>query len=84
MTILMGKRTRPYLNLTIYDETKFSSCNTSYNNNTMHAVNSYCFLSHKKLFQAGNVNVNARQDLLYFSIIMRGILKTYQDITYGR
>ena len=34
-------------------------------------------LSHKKLFQAGNINVDVRPDLLYFSI-WRVYLKKYQ------
>ena len=77
MTILVGQRTGPYLNPTIYDETKFSSCNIPYNNNIMHHVTSYYFPSHKKLFPAGYFNVNVKPDLLYFSIW--GIYsKTYQ------
>ena len=68
MTILVGRRTIPYLNLTIFDETKVSSCHIPYTNNILYPVSSYCFLSHKKFFQAGNFNVNIRPDLLYFSI----------------
>ena len=60
--------TSPDLNLTIDDETKFSSCHTPYTNNVLQPVSSSYFLSHKKLFQAGNVNVNVRPNLLYFSI----------------
>ena len=60
--------TRPDLNLTIYDETKYSSCHIQYSNNILHPVSSYYFQSHKKLCQAGNFNVNVRPDLLYFSI----------------
>ena len=63
-----GQRTRPDHNLTIYDETKFSSCHTPYINSFLHPASSYYFLSHKKLFQTGNFNVNVRPDLLYFSI----------------
>ena len=58
MTILVGQRTSPDLNLTIYDETKFSSCHTPYTYNILHLVSFYYYLSHKKLFQAGNFNVN--------------------------
>ena len=77
MRILVGQRTRPDHNLTIYDETKFSRCHTSYINSILHPACSYYFLSHKKLFQAGNFNVNVRPDLLYFSIW--GVYsKTYQ------
>ena len=79
MRIIVGHRTRPYHNLTIYDETKFSSCHTLYTyiNSILHLASSYYFLSHKKLFQAGNFNVNVRPDLLYFSIW--GVYsKTYQ------
>ena len=68
MTILVGQCTRPDLILTIYDETKFSSCHSPYTNNILNPVSSNYFLSHKKLFQAGNFNVNVRPDLLYFSI----------------
>ena len=68
MTILEGQCTRTDFNLTIYDETKFSSCHIPYTNNILHPVSSYYFLSHKKLFQAGNFNVNVRADMLYFSI----------------
>ena len=64
--------------LTNYDEAKFSSCHIPFTTNILHHVSSYYFLSHKKLFQAGNFNVNVRQDLLYFSIW--GIYsKTYQN-----
>ena len=77
MRILVGHRTRPDHNMTIYDETKFSSCPTPYINSILHPASSYYFLSHKKLFQAGNFNVNLRPDLLYFSIW--GVYsKTYQ------
>ena len=77
MRILVGQRTRPDHNLTIYDETKFSSCHTPYINSILHPASSYYFLSHKKLFQAGNFNVNVRPYLLYFSIW--GVYsKTYQ------
>ena len=77
MRILVGQRTIPDLNLTIHDETKFSSCHIPYINSTLHPASSYRFLSHKKLFQAGNFNVNIRPDLLYFSIW--GVYsKTYQ------
>ena len=73
----IGQRTRPDLNLTIYDETKFSSCHIPYTSNILHTVSSDYFLSHKKLCQAGNFNVNVRPDLLYFSIW--GVYsKTYQ------
>ena len=83
MRILVGQRTRPDHNLTIYDETKFSSCHTPYINSILHPATSYYFLSHEKLFQADNSNVNVRPDLLYFSILhpatsyyfLRGILK---------
>ena len=68
MTILVGQRTRPDLNLTFYDETKCSICHTPYTYDIFHPVISYYFLSHMKLFQAGNFNVNVRPDLLYFSI----------------
>ena len=64
----IGQRTRPDLNLTIYDETKFSSCHTPYNYNILHHESSYYFQSHKMLFQAGNCNINERQILLYFNI----------------
>ena len=64
----LGQRTRPDLYLIVYDETKFSGCHTPYTKNILHHVSSYYFLSHKKLFQAGNFNVNERPDLLYFSI----------------
>ena len=77
MRILVGQRTRPDHNLTIYDETKFSSCHTPYINSILHPASSYYFLNHKKLFQAGNFNVNVRPELLYFSIW--GVYsKTYQ------
>ena len=77
MTFLIGQSTRPDLNLTIYDETKLSSCHTLYTNNILHPMSSYYFLSHNKLFQAGNFNVNVRPALLYFSIW--GVYsKTYQ------
>ena len=77
MTILYRQRTRPSLNLTIYDETKFSSCNTPSANNILNPVSYYYFLSHKKLFKASNFNVNERPDLLYFSLW--GVYsKTYQ------
>ena len=77
MRILLGQRTRPDHNLTIYDETKFSSCHTPYINSILHPASSYYFLSYKKLFQAGDFNVNVRPDLLYFSIW--GVYsKTYQ------
>ena len=77
MIILVGQRTRPDHNLTICDETKFSSCHTPYINSILHPASSYCFLSHTKLFQAGNFNVNVRPDLLFFSIW--GVYsKTYQ------
>ena len=62
--MLVGQRTRPDLNLTIYDETKFVSCHIPCTNNSLHPVSSYYFLSHKELFQAGNFNVNVRPDLL--------------------
>ena len=76
----IGLSTRPDLNLSIYDETKFSSCHTPYTNNILHPVSSYYFLSNKKLFQIGNFNVNERPDLLYFSIW--GVyLKTYHNQT---
>ena len=79
MRILVGHRTRPDHNLTIYDETKFSSCHTPYINSILHPASSYYFLSHKKLFQASNFNVNVRRDLLYFSIW--GVYsKTYQKL----
>ena len=39
-----------------------------YINSILHPASSYYFLSNKKLFQAGNFNVNIRPDLLYFSI----------------
>ena len=52
----------------IYDETKFSSCHTPYPNNILHPMSSYYFLSLKELFRAGNHNVNARPDMLYFSL----------------
>ena len=68
MRILEGQRRRPHHNLTIYDETKFSSCHTPCINSILHPASSYCFLSHKRLFQAGNFNVNVRPDLMYFSI----------------
>ena len=68
MTILVWQRISPDLNLTIYDETKFSSCHTPYTNNILYPVSSYNFLRHKTLFQAGNFNVNIRPNLLYFSI----------------
>ena len=77
MRILVRQRTRPDHNLTIYDETKFSSCHTAYINSILHPASSYYFLSHKKLFQTGNFNVNIRPDLLYFSI-WRVYSKTYQ------
>ena len=77
MRILVGQRTIPDHNLTIYNETKVPSCHTSYINSILHPASSYYFLSHKKLFQAGNFNVNVRPDLLYFSIW--GVYsKTYQ------
>ena len=77
MRILVGQCTRPDHNLTIYDETKFSSSHTPYINSILHLASSYYFLSHKKLFQAGNFNVNVRPDLLHFS--MWGVYsKTYQ------
>ena len=80
MTILVGQRTRPYLNVTFSDETKFSSYHIPYTNNILHFVSSYHFSSHKKRFQAGDFNVNVRPDLLYFSIW--GVhSKTYQNIT---
>ena len=53
---------------TIFDKSKFSSCQIPYTNNILHHMSSYYFLSHKKLLQAGNFNVNVRPDLLYFSI----------------
>ena len=68
MTILVGNRTRPYLNVTIYDEAKFSSCHIPYTNNILHPVSSYYFLSDKNLFEAGNFKVNVRPDLPYFGI----------------
>ena len=77
MRILVGQRTRPDHNLTIYDDTKFSSCHTPYINSILHHASSYYFLSHKKLFQAGNFNVNVRPELLYFSI-WRLYSKSYQ------
>ena len=77
MRILVGQRTIPDHNLTIYDETKVPSCHSSYINSILHPASSYYFLSHKKLFQAGNFNVNVRPDLLYFSVW--GVYsKTYQ------
>ena len=73
MRILVGQRTRQDHNLTIYDETKFSSCHTPYINSILYPASSYYFL----LFQTGNLNVNVRPDLLYFSIW--GVSsKTYQ------
>ena len=85
MTILVGRRARPYLNLTIYDEVKFSSCHIPYSNKIMHPVNSYYFLRYKKLFQAGNFNVNVRPDLQYFSIWGVNPQKyKKKNITYGR
>ena len=77
MTILEEQRTRLYLNVTIYNETKFSRCHIPHTNNIFHPVSSYHFLSHKKLFQTSNCNVNVRPDLLYFSI-WGAHLKTYQ------
>ena len=68
MTSLVGQRTMPYLNLTINDETKFSTFHIPHTNNFLYPVSSYYFLSCKKLFQAGNFNFNVRPDLLYFSI----------------
>ena len=65
----VGWRTRPVLNITIYHDTKFSSCHMPYTNNILHPVSSYHFQSNKKLFQAGNFNVNIRQNLLCFSIL---------------
>ena len=77
MRVLVEQRTRPDHNLTIYDETKFPSCHTPYISSILHPASSYYFLSHKKLFQAGNFKVNVRPDLLYFSIW--GVYsKTYQ------
>ena len=79
MRILVGQRSTQDHNLTIYmyDETKFSSCHTPYINSILHTASSYYVLSHKKLFQAGNFNVNVRPDLLYFCIW--GVYsKTYQ------
>ena len=77
MRILVGQRTRPDNNLTIYDETKFSSWHTPFINSILHPASSYYFLSHKKHFQAGNVNGIGRPDLPYFSIW--GVYsKTYQ------
>ena len=79
----VGQRTRPDHNLTIYDETKFSSCQSPYINSILHPASSYYFLSHKKLFHAGNFNVNVRPDLLYFSIW--GVYSKHtKNITYGR
>ena len=51
------QRTSPDLNLTIYDDTKFSSSHKPYTNTILHHVSSYDFQSYK-LFQAGNFNVN--------------------------
>ena len=77
MRILEEQRTRPDHNLTICDEIKFLSYHTAYINSILHHASSYYFLSHKKLFQAGNFNVNVRPDPLYFSIW--GVYsKTYQ------
>ena len=73
MKILVGQRTRPDHNMTIYDKTKFSSCHIPYINSILHPASSYYFLSHKNLFQAGNFNVNVRPDLLYFRLW--GVLK---------
>ena len=70
-------------NMTTNNETKFSSCKIPYTNNILHPASSHYFRSHKKLFQAGNINVNVRPDLLYFRIW--GVYsKTYQNIGYGR
>ena len=68
MRIFVGQRTRPNHNLTIYDETKFSSCHTPYINSIFHPASSYYFLSHKKLFQADKT----RSAIFQY---MRGILK---------
>ena len=56
------------LYLTIYDDTKCSSCHIPYTYNIFHLVSSYYFQSYNKTFQEGNFNVNMRPDMLYFSI----------------
>ena len=66
MTIFEGQRTRPVLNLTIYDDRTFSSCHIQYTNNILDPVSSYYFQSYKRLFQASNSNGNIRPNLLYF------------------
>ena len=63
------QRTGPVPNLMIYVDTTFSNCHIPNTNNILHTVSSYRFQSYKKLFQAGNFNVNIRPDLMYFRIL---------------
>ena len=63
-----GQHRKPVLNMTMYNNTKFSSCRIRHTHNILHPVSSYYFQSYTKLFQAGNVYVVIRPNHLYFSI----------------
>ena len=80
MPIFVRQRTSQDLNLTVYDDTKFSSPHVPYTNTILHLVISYDFQSYRKLFQAGNINVNKKTRsavLQYTRDILQRITKKY-------
>ena len=83
MRILLGQCTRLDHNLTIYDETKFSSCHTPYINSILHAASSYFFWVTRSSFRQV-ISMSMRDQICSISV-HEGYTKTHtRNITYGR